>query len=240
MMMKRYIISFFVALIIVVNVNAQTSSSASVLPADKFSGKIKTTKDAFVLDVRTPKEFSTGHIEKATNIDWTGKEFDSLIIKLDKTKPVFIYCLSGGRSAKAAAHMRSLGFARVTELEGGLMQWRSKNMTEVGSKTAIEMTVDEYDKLLNSDKLVLVDFYADWCLPCKEMKPYLDRMATENKNQVVVIRVDADLNKELCKKLAVNGLPVLKLYKNKKEIWQQIGFINEEGVKKQLQLSANK
>ena len=234
--MQKHILSLFIALILVLNLRAQTSPSTSILPANKFGDQIKTTKDAIVLDVRTQQEFSTGHIEDATNINWNGKQFDSLILKLDKTKPVFVYCLSGGRSAKAASHMRSLGFTNVSELQGGLMQWRAKNLAEIGLKTAQGMTLGEYETLLESDKLVLVDFYADWCLPCKEMKPYLDRISIENKNEVVVVRVDADLNKELCKSLGVSGLPVLKLYRNKKEIWQQIGFIDEQGVKKQLNL----
>jgi thioredoxin 1 len=235
--MYRNIISLIIALITFVNVKAQTIPSANTLPANKFADQIKTTIDAIVLDVRTQQEFSTGHIEKATNIDWNGKQFDSLILKLDKDKPVLIYCLSGGRSAKAAAHMRNLGFTKVNELQGGLMQWRTKNLAEIGSTIAQGMTVDDYEALLNSDKLVLVDFYADWCLPCKEMKPYLDRIAIEKKDEVVVVRIDADVNKELCKKLGVSGLPVLKLYKNKKEVWQQTGFINEKGVKYQLKLA---
>jgi thioredoxin 1 len=236
--MHKITIGLFLTLITFMNVSAQISPSTSTLPADKFDNLIKTTKDAIILDVRTQQEFGTGHIEHATNINWNGKQFDSLILKLDKTKPVFIYCLSGGRSAKAAAHMRDIGFKNVSELQGGLMQWRAKNLAETGSTTAQGMTLDKYNGLLNSDKLVLVDFYADWCLPCKEMKPYLDRIAIEKKDEVVVVRIDADLNKELCKKLGVSGLPVLKLYKNKKEIWQQIGFINEQGVQTQLKLSS--
>jgi thioredoxin 1 len=189
--MQRKIISILIALTIVVNVTAQTNSSSETLPANQFATQIKTTKGAFVLDVRTDQEFSTGHIDEATNINWNGKQFDSLILKLDKTKPVFVYCLSGGRSAKAAAHMRTLGFTKVSELKGGLMQWRTNNLPEVGLETAQGMTRDEYDGLISSDKLVLVNFYADWCLPCKEMKPYLDRMAIKNKNDVVIVRVDA-------------------------------------------------
>jgi len=63
------------------------------------------------------------------------------------------------------------------------------------------------------------------------MKPHLARMAIENMNEVVVEIIDADLNEKLCKKLGVSGLPVLKLYKNNKQIWQHVGFVNEQGVK---------
>ena len=82
--------------------------------------------------------------------------------------------------------------------------------------------------------VTLVDFYADWCGPCKEMKPYLDKMATEMTDKVVIVRIDADENIELCKTLKIEALPVLKLYKNEKIIWDNLGFIDEASVRKKL------
>ena len=91
---------------------------AQVLDVESFSNKITETPQALLLDVRTSGEFGGGHLPKATNIDFRSEGFSKEIDKLDKSKPVLIYCLSGGRSAQAAEMMRAKGF-QVTELKGG-------------------------------------------------------------------------------------------------------------------------
>ena len=96
------------------------------------------------------------------------------------------------------------------------------------------MSLEQYQSLLHSDKLILVDFYADWCAPCKKMKPYLEKIAVEMADKITVVRIDADENAELCKKLNVTALPVLKLYKNNELVWENEGYIEEESVRKQL------
>ncbi len=62
----------------------------------------------------------------------------------------------------------------------------------------------------------IIDFYADWCKPCKMMKPYLDEISEEMKDKVVVYRINADDNPELCKDLAVEALPTIFIYKAQK------------------------
>ncbi len=172
----------------------------------------------------------------AKNIDWNGDDFAKQIALLDKSKPVFVYCLSGGRSSAAAKQMRSDGFNEVYELNGGIMKWRGANLPEVtGNTTAsLGLSKQQFDELLKSDKLVLMDFYADWCAPCKEMKPYLDEISKDMADKVVVIRINADDNQSLCKELNIDALPVLQLYKNKTRMWSHSGFIYKAGVLKQL------
>lgn len=71
-----------------------------------------------LLDVRTPQEYGSGHIDKAINIDWLGEGFEEKAQGLDKTRPVYVYCKMGGRSAQAARVLDSLGF-EVVDLKGG-------------------------------------------------------------------------------------------------------------------------
>jgi thiol-disulfide isomerase/thioredoxin len=59
------------------------------------------------------------------------------------------------------------------------------------------LTKAKYDALLKTDKIVLVDFYADWCGPCKKMKPSIEEIAEEMKDKVVVMRIDADQNPDI-------------------------------------------
>jgi len=100
------------------------------LTADAFSAKIKEFPEAPVVDVRSPEEYAEGHLAGAKNYDWNGNAFNSQTATLDKSKPVFVYCLAGGRSASAAAHMRSKGFKQVYELRGGMNAWRGAGLPE--------------------------------------------------------------------------------------------------------------
>jgi len=216
------------------------AQSQNQFNAKEFSEKLKNTPDAQLIDVRTPGEFSKGFIENAKNFDWNGSDFQTQISTLDKNKPVFVYCLSGGRSASAANAMRNAGFSKVYELSGGMMQWRSQNLPEAKpgneNKASIKgLTTEQYKSMLDSKTPVLIDFYADWCAPCKKMKPYLDKMDHEMKTEVKIIRIDADENPELCKTLKIEALPVVKLYHNKKIVWENVGFVEEKEVKKQIQ-----
>ncbi|MBC7615591.1 MAG: thioredoxin family protein [Pedobacter sp.] len=217
--------------------NAQTKSTQTSLSAIEFAEQLKKDATIQLIDVRTPGEFKNGHLENAINASIDGSDFKNKILALDKSKPVFVYCLSGGRSNYAAKQLRTAGFEKVIDMPGGMMEWRANNLTETKNANARNtkgLNLAQYQAMLKSDKLVLVDFYADWCGPCKEMKPYLDKIATEMTDKVVIVRIDADENTELCKTLKIGALPVLKLYKNEKMIWDNLGFIDEASVRKKL------
>lgn len=81
-----------------------------------------------LIDVRTPSEYSNGHLEKATLVDFNGADFDKQLEGLDKSKPVYVYCAAGGRSAKAMAKMKANGFKEVYNLVGGFGAWQSEGM----------------------------------------------------------------------------------------------------------------
>lgn len=216
--------------------NEQTQSTKTILSAYEFAEKIKELSTAKIIDVRTSEEFSKGHIANANNYDWNGNEFENQIATLDKSEPVFVYCLSGGRSSSAANKMRSNGLQNVYELDGGLMMWRDANLPETTSNNDLSdgMSKQQFDALLNTDKVILVDFYADWCAPCKKMKPYLDEISREMADKVLVIRINADDNQALCKELKIDALPLLQIYKNKSLTWINKGFIEKAEVVRKL------
>lgn len=81
-------------------------------------------KDSFVLiDVRTPEEFSSGHLNNASNINFYDEAFEDIIEELDKRKKYLIYCRSGNRSRQAMFLMRDFGFEEVYNLAGGIISW---------------------------------------------------------------------------------------------------------------------
>ena len=76
-----------------------------------------------LVDVRRPDEFAAGHLPGAVNIEVTAPDFGQRVAKLDKTKPTYVYCRSGARSATAAGQLTTAGFAQVSNLLGGVLDW---------------------------------------------------------------------------------------------------------------------
>ncbi|MFP9099779.1 rhodanese-like domain-containing protein [Flavobacterium sp. RHBU_24] len=85
-----------------------------------------------VIDVRTPKEFTSGHIESAKNLHIYDQDFGARLDSLDKNETVYVYCKAGGRSAEAVETLEQKGFKHIVELEGGLDAWNGagKPVTE--------------------------------------------------------------------------------------------------------------
>ena len=213
--------------------NGQTSKNIEVVTATDFSQKILATPNAQIIDVRTLGEFESGHIENAKNIDWLSKDFEKNIATIDKTKPVFLYCKSGGRSSKAANKLAQMGYTKIYDLNGGFLKWESAGLSKPSDRI-IGINSQEYAALLNNDKEVLISFYAPWCAPCKKMEPYILQMQKEGTDKYVIVRLNADENKTMMKDLKIDELPTLLLYKNKEVVWRHSGFISEEDLKKQL------
>lgn len=86
--------------------------------------KVLDIKDISIIDIRTPKEFASGHIKGAKNIDWYQRSFKDLIQDIPKDKPIAIYCRSGNRTSKAANLLQSLGFQEVVNLNYGIVDWQ--------------------------------------------------------------------------------------------------------------------
>jgi len=84
--------------------------------------------DVQFIDVRTPEEHSEGYINGSQNIDFKSSSFDQDILRLDKKKPVILYCKSGNRSAKCAKRMKDAGFTKIYDLEGGFSKWKHNGL----------------------------------------------------------------------------------------------------------------
>ncbi|WP_291867883.1 rhodanese-like domain-containing protein [Maribacter sp.] len=99
------------------------SGIIEVLNKNSFSSAIS-GKKVQLIDVRTPNEFGGGHIKKAVNVDFFRPgNFKAYFEKLDKSKPLYIYCRSGARSQKAAHKLADMGFEKIYDLQGGYSRW---------------------------------------------------------------------------------------------------------------------
>lgn len=216
--------------------SCEQATAQNELKAEVFKQKLETTGNEILLDVRTPGEYSEGHLQDAINIDWNGDAFESEVVKLDKSKPVFVYCLAGSRSAAAAQKIRGMGFKEVYELKGGILKWRAAGLTEAGvnASSSKGMTNKEFEALLNTDKIVLVDFYATWCGPCKKMEPFLAEIAKEKAATVSVVRIDADANSKLATELKVTALPTIFIYNKQELVWHNVGFARKSDLINEL------
>jgi len=103
---------------------AQDTDQIKILTPQEFGQEI-TRPNVQLVDVRTPREFGAGHITKAVNIDWHQKQrFIEQFSRMDKNKPIYLYCRSGARSQQAARQLVSMGFAKIYDLRGGFLRWK--------------------------------------------------------------------------------------------------------------------
>lgn len=82
-----------------------------------------------------------------------------------------------------------------------------------------------FSELINQDKLVLVDFYATWCGPCKTLAPILQEVKNELKEALALIKIDVDKNQAVAAKFQVRSVPTLIAFKDGKQVWKQSGVV---------------
>ncbi len=228
----KYLVILFTTFVIGFSA-CQSQQSSQSLNAVAFQEKLNSTNNPVVLDVRTEQEFAGGYIAKAVNIDVNNADFKSRVSTLDKSKTYFVYCLAGGRSASAANYMRANGFTKVFDLKGGLLSWQAQNFPIESYKPATEeMQLSDYENLIKENQIVLIDFYAPWCGPCKKLEPIMTEISKEYEGKVKVVRINTDNNRELSIKLGVEEIPLIKIYKDGKIINNYIGLISKEELTK--------
>jgi len=209
----KYFLSAFLFMITACSLNGQ---QANAINPDAFlkamsAGKIQ------VLDVRTADEYKSGHINNALQANW-----------LDKNKTVYIYCLSGGRSGAAAEVLRTKGY-NVINLEGGINAWKRESKPLVGvDPNAKQTSMASYEGQVRSTNIVLVDFGAEWCPPCKKMEPVVDAFMKQNNKKLTLVKMDGGIETALMKSLKVEALPTFILYKNGKEVKRKQGLVTQE------------
>src|SRR6476469_9590642 len=106
-MMKIQIPFLMFLTLLVTSCNSQTKN-VETIPPTAFAEKIKATPNAQLLDVRTPEEFASQHLDNAANVNWNSDDFETKAAKYDKSRPVFVYCTVGGRSKKAADKLHEM------------------------------------------------------------------------------------------------------------------------------------
>ncbi len=230
--MKNYISLLLFAAITIFS--ACQNTEVKTLSVDEFEKQIKADSSAQILDVRTAEEFNEMQLTGAINADWNSDHFAKDIQSLDPNKSTFVYCLGGKRSAAAAQKLLELGFKDVRNLEGGMRAWlqagKSSDIKNPAATSEIKMS--DFQKLIAAKPLVLADFNAPWCGPCKQQGPILDEIAAEKMDTIEIIKLNTDVHQEVSSALKIDGIPTLILYKNGKQVWRNEGLIAKSELNK--------
>lgn len=87
-----------------------------------------------------------------------------------------------------------------------------------------------FNTILNSETPVLIDFFADWCGPCKMLAPILKQVKDDLGEDIKIIKIDVDENQMLAAKYQVRGVPTMLLFKRGKQVWRQSGVLQKDQI----------
>ena len=163
-------------------------------------------------------------------------DVDSSAIDLAKEKLNNYPCVHyiNKNYSEAVEILKEKGFTQLYHLKGGINAWKQNNKPVEGSSQEPQMTTNEYQQKITADSLVLVDFGADWCPPCKKMEPIIAQLLKEN-TAIKLVKVDGGKDLDVMKQMNVEALPVFIVYKNGKQVWKKQGIVSIEELKAQLQ-----
>ena len=229
--MKKYYFTSLLSLMVSFFAIGQQS-----IPVDEYERKALASNQQ-ILDVRTAQEFNSGHLKNALQANWNNpNEFADRTRYLDKTRTVYVYCLSGGRSGAAMKQLAGKGYT-VVNLDGGMMAWKKAGKPVEGLNDANKLNNKQYQALTVNSKLVLIDFGATWCPPCRKMEPIVAEIKAKYKNQLSVVAVDGGANDLLMQEVNIEALPTFILYKSGKEVWRHQGFIEQKALEQAIKFN---
>lgn len=100
--------------------------------------------------------------------------------------------------------------------------------------------MSNFDTIINSEKPVLIDFFATWCGPCKMLGPILKEVKDSLGERISIIKIDVDKNQQIASKYQVRGVPTMILYQSGKQLWRQSGVLSKEEIIKVIIEKSNK
>ncbi len=109
------------------NCKQSAAQQSTLLEPQEFK-EFLSSNEVLLIDVRTPQEFNSGHIENAVNIDFKSPDFAMAVQKLDTTKTLVIYCRSGRRSGMGTPTFVKAGFKQLYDLKGGVLNWQKDGL----------------------------------------------------------------------------------------------------------------
>lgn len=211
------------------------NSAINQLGSNEFDKLIKKS-NSILIDVRTKHEFKNGHIKNAGQLNYYAFDFRRKLLLLPKDQAIYLYCNTGYRSNRAADILLENGYSSVYNLQHGILEWNLTDLpviVEPDARPDLENKYDakQYQKLINSDSLVFIDFYAPWCAPCRKMMPMIDSLKVEYHNRIKIVKINSDSSKKLIKELKLVGVPYLVIYHKGEMLFSHNGIISKSKLK---------
>lgn len=209
-----------VCVIVLLFTNIIWAKAQDTLSPSNFQQAIANTPNAVLVDVRTAKEYSEGHLPNAHNIDVKGNDFIQKMDSINHDTPLYLYCLAGSRSDAAAKKLKAQGFTHIKQLSGGYLNWKNNNLPieQATSTNKDAYTQEDLQKVLKAHDRVLVDFGASWCGPCLVLAPKIKKLEKENTGKLYIQKINVDDAKELTQSMNVRSIPLLVLFENGKPV----------------------
>lgn len=229
-LLKHVIIKVLIGFILFFYV--QTSFSQSLIQEPKvFKEQFKLTQNPILVDLRATELFNKGRIAKSISIPFENQDFEKAIAYISKETPVYLYCQNGEISQNAAVFMKDLAYKNVIVLRGGFENWVKVPLPYVGGGSKSEIlayySLADIDNLAKKYPLLLLDFYATWCKPCKLQDPILKEL-NKNHPELKIIKLDADKNQTLAAHFEIEEIPTLILFKKSKQFWRKSGLVKSK------------
>ena len=214
-------------LVAVVLLTACTNGGSSKIEAEAFHSLMVNEKPQ-LLDCRSSVAYDQGHIPGAVNIDVNGKTNQSIIDALYKDVTVYYYGEEAVCDQLKQILLRN-GVKQVVQIAGGYDKWLSAKY-DVASTPVVKLYPNDtipFAKAIMGDKLVLVDFNATWCKPCRMMQPSIDKIREQRPDDVIVYSIDIDKEPSYNAQYQISNIPLVLMFKKGKQLHRSEGFLEE-------------
>lgn len=205
---------------------AQTNKPEGLLPVNQFASQLKAQAKPQLIDARSAEEFALNHIPEAVNVSLQTEGYETLVKGLSPTKPVFIYSIANGRSVAMADDLRKKGFTDVYVLDNGIGAWTGAGYS-LFTTAKKGLTLSEYNRIIASNKTVLVDIGSNYCGACKKVKPILETLRKEHGDALTIVELELEESPALIAALkTVTSFPYLIVYKQGEIVLKRAGLID--------------
>lgn len=222
--MKKQLTFILVLLGFVTLAFAQPEKPEGLLPVDQFAANLKAQSTPQLIDARSAEEFALNHIPDAVNFNLQTEGYETLVKGLSPSKPVFVYSIANGRSVALATDLRKKGFKDVYVLDSGIGAWTGAG-NPLFTTAKKGLTLAEYNQILASNKLVLVDIGSKYCGSCKKVKPILETLRKEHGDALKIVEIELEESPALIASLkTVTAFPYLIVYKQGEITLKRVGI----------------